>query len=201
MSISILMVYKFIIYEEVQMTTQTKLAMVQWQDFKVVSEADLVLEIAQKEGWKDCKTFGHGEMITQPLQSLGWKLIPADLYEYSIPAKGVNRLLKIINAGVHIQGVIIADDMRRVKRPPTPTRPVAALPSAHTVLSTIGTVLLGLVALAGIIVIGLAIAKTFFILLPLLFIGDILVFDPQLIILVDDGQGGMAWISVLTWYD
>ncbi len=183
------------------MSTQTTTQLVQWQDLKVLSEADIVLNLAQQKGWKDCKIFGHGAMITRPLQSVGWKLIPADLYEYSIPAEGVNRLLKVINAGVHIQGVIIADDMRRVNHSPTPARPAASLPSAHAVLSTIGSVLLGLVTLAGIIVIGLVIAKTFFLLLPLFFLGNILGFDPQLVILVDDGKGGMAWISVLTWFD
>ena len=26
-------------------------------------------------------------------------------------------------------------------------------------------------------------------------------YDPKLIILVDDGNGGTVWVSVLTWYD
>ena len=101
------------------MFTQPNTQLVQWQDFKVRSEVDVVLEIAHQKGWKDCEIFGNGDMITQPLESMGWKLIPADLYEYSIPAEGVDRVLQTINAGVRIQGVIIADDNRRKEPPPT----------------------------------------------------------------------------------
>ena len=112
------------------MFTQPTTQLVQWQDFKVKSEVDIVLEIAHQKGWKDCEIFGHGDMITQPLESKGWKLIPADLYEYSIPAEGVDRVLKTINAGVRIKGVIIADDERKSAPPPAPARPSISLPSA-----------------------------------------------------------------------
>ena len=105
------------------MFTQPTTQLVQWQDFKVKSEVDIVFEIAQQKGWKDCEIFGHGDMITQPLESMGWKLIPADLYEYSIPAEGVDRVLQTINAGVRIKGVIIADDERSSVPPPAPARP------------------------------------------------------------------------------
>ena len=133
------------------MFTQPTTQLVQWQDFKVKSEVDVVLEIAQQKGWKDCEIFGHGDMITQPLESMGWKLIPADLYEYSIPAEGVDRVLQTINAGVRIQGVIIADDERSSEPPPTPTRPGISLPSARTVVAFIGKALLRLVMVIGVI--------------------------------------------------
>ena len=190
-----------VIRKKADMNTQTSTQLIQWQNLKVVSETDIVLNLAQQKGWKDCKVFGHGPMITQPQQSKGWKLIPADLYEYSIPAKGVDRLLKIIDAGVHIQGVIIADDMRKMHQLHTPAMPVASLPSANTVLSTIGRVLLGLATLVGVILLGLIILKAYFLLLPLFLLSSAFGFDPQLIILVDAGDGEMAWISVLTWYD
>ncbi len=86
------------------MTANTMSQQVQWQDLKVRSETDIVLEIAAKEGWTDCEVFGHGEMITQPQESTGWKLIPADLYKYSIPAEAVKRLSQVINAGVQSPG-------------------------------------------------------------------------------------------------
>ena len=93
------------------MSTQMMTQQVQWQDLTVRSEVDVVLEIAKKEGWEDCEIFGHGDMITQPQESMGWELIPADIYKYSIPTEGVTRLHQIINAGVRVQGVIIADDL------------------------------------------------------------------------------------------
>ncbi len=183
------------------MFTQPTTDLVQWQDFKVISEVDLVLKIAQQKGWKDCKIFGSGDMITEPMESLGWKLSPADLYEYSIPAEGVNRILQIVNAGVRIQGVIIADDQRKTNPPPPPAKPRVSLPSAGTIFSLIGKVLLGLAAIAVVVMVGLTFAASCLFLAPLLILGAPLSYDPELIILVDDGNGGISWISVFTWYD
>ena len=201
MSISILLAYKLIIQKEVQMFTQPTTQQVQWQDFKVMSEVDLVFKIAQQNGWKDCEIFGSGDMITQPLESLGWNLIPADLYEYSIPEEGVDRILQILNAGVRIQGVIIADDLRRTNPPKKPAKPVVSLPSARTVLTLLGKVLIGLIVIACAAAFGLALVAGTIILSPLLIFGAATDLDPKLIILVDDGNGGTAWISVLTWFD
>jgi hypothetical protein len=201
MSISIPAAYKLIVPEEVKMFTQPTTELVQWQDFKVISEVDLVLETAQQNGWKDCEVFGHGDMITKPMESLGWKLIPADLYEYSIPAEGVERILQIINAGVRIQGVIIADDQRRTNPPAIPARPKISLPSVEKVVTFILSALMGLIVVAG--TVAMMVVAVFF--APLLIIGLIfgtgVVLDPKLIILVDDGNGGTAWVSVLTWFD
>ena len=201
MSISIPLTYKLIVHKEVQMFTQPTTQLVQWQDLKVMNEVDLVLKIAQQKGWKDCKIFGSGDMLTQPLQSLGWNLIPADLYEYSIPSEGVDRILQIINAGVRIQGVIIADDQRRTYSSPAPAKPAISLPSLRPVFSMIGKVLLGLAAIAGIALMGITLAAGALIFLPFFLLGASTDLDPQLIILVDDGNGGIAWISVLTWFD
>ena len=126
------------------MSTQLITQQVRWQDLKVKSEVDVVLEIADREGWEDCEIFGYGDMITQPHESKGWKLIPADLYKYSIPPQAIARLHRIINAGVRVQGAIIADDEQRREIPPTPARPKISLPSATKILSFIGRVLAGL---------------------------------------------------------
>jgi hypothetical protein len=198
------------------MFTQTATQLVQWQDLKVRSEVDIVLDLANQKGWKDCEIFGSGDMITQPLDSNGWTLIPADLYEYSIPAQGADRVLQAINAGVRIKGVIIADDQRRTE--PTPSRFKVFLQSAGAVLSSMGKVLLGwlgkamlgLLLVAGVIAIGclifLAITKLGLAILGIAFLGMLFSgtatdYDPKLIILVDDGNGGTEWISLFTWYD
>jgi hypothetical protein len=194
-------VYKLIIHEEVQMFTTPTTQIAQWQDFKVISEVDLVLKIAQQNGWKDCEIFGHGDMITQPLDSLGWNLIPADLYEYSIPSEGVERVLHIINAGVRIQGVIIADDQLRTNPSQILAKPRISLPSTTTILTFLCKALLGLVVITLVATFGLFFVATALIFAPLLFLGAATDLDPKLIILVDDGNGGLAWISVLTWFD
>ena len=176
----------------IQPTTQ----LIQWQDLKVKSEVDIVFEIAQQNGWNDCEIFGHGDMISEPLESKGWKLIPGDLYEYSIPAEGVDRVLQTINAGVRIKGVIIADDERRTVAAPTPTaaKPKVSLPSAETVITFIVQALLGLIVVAGAIVF-----SPIFLILYIL--DPVMKYDPKLIILVEDGNGSTVWVSLLTWYE
>jgi len=181
-----------------QPTTQQ----VKWQDLHVISDVDLVLKIAQLDGWTDCRIFGYGDMIAQPLESLGWKLIPADLYEYSIPAEGVDRILQIINAGVNIKGVIIADDLRSKVSSHGLNKPKTSLPSGKTILSMVGRVFLGLIFVC---IILLTIACTIFF-APMLLLGAIFgssgyIYDPQLLILIDEGNGELAWISVFTWFD
>ena len=189
------------------MSTQTITQQVQWQDLKVRSEIDVVLEIAKKEGWDDCEVFGHGGMITQPQESKGWKLIPADLYKYSIPREGVGRLYQIINAGVRIQGVIIADDERKIKSPLPPAKPEVSRQSIEIIGSSIGKALLGLISVVGAIALIALLALSLIYLAPLIILGVLalggasVIFDPKLVILVDDGKGGTVWVSLFTWYD
>jgi hypothetical protein len=191
---------------EVLMLTQPNTKLVQWQDFKVKSEADAVMEIAQSRGWKDCEIFGYGDMIAQPLDSKGWKLYLADLYQYSIPAAGVARVLEIIQAGVQIKGVVIADDERSTAKPNQPARWNISLPTAETLVTFIGKAL-ALVFFAACVLFITACAVVF---APLLLLGAIISpltaftdmeYDPKLVILVDDGTGNTVWISVLTWYE
>jgi len=189
------------------MTAQTINQQVQWQDLKVRSEIDVVFEIAAKEGWKDCEVFGHGEMITQPQESTGWKLIPADLYKYNIPTEAVKRLHQVINAGVRVQGVIIADDERRTETPLTPAKPKVSLSSVMKVMSLIGKALLRLIFVSSVISLTALVVIRPVYLLPIIILGLLAgaihgkVYDPKLVVLVDDGSGATVWISLFTWYD
>jgi hypothetical protein len=184
------------------MFTQPTTQLIHWQDFKVRNEVDIVLEIAREKGWNDCEIFGHGDMISQPRESKGWKLIPADLYEYNIPPEGVARVLQVMNAGVRIKGVIIADDERR--KVPAPPGFKVSLPSAKTVVALIGKALLGLIlAVVAIAIVSMLLTTLTMaiVLAPLLLLGAAMDYDPKLIILVDDGNGGTVWVSLLTWYE
>jgi hypothetical protein len=218
------------------MSAPIMLDQVRWQDLQVRSELQLVLEIAQKEGWKDCEVFGTGDMIVEPQESKGWKLIPADLYKDSIPPQAVERLHQVINAGIRVRGVIIADDGRRAEPAteievipapmPVRERPKVSLSFLRPVVLLLARVLLGVVCIAGIIAIGLGILALvstvvqafvhLWWILPigLLFFGiansgtrtsqgtgSAYDYDPQLVILVDDGTAGTSWVSLFTWYD
>lgn len=191
------------------MSEQSVTQQIRWQDLQVRNELDRVFEIAHQAGWDDCEIFGYGEMITEPQEIKGWDLIPADLYEYSIPPEGIARLHQVINAGIQIQGVIIADDERSEEPEPKPARYENLLPSAETILSFVGRALRGLlmIALAGAVLSILALSLMY--LAPIIFLGFLFTagmgatvdYDPKLVILVDDGNGGMAWVSIFTWYD
>jgi hypothetical protein len=225
------------------MSMQPVTQQVRWQDLIVKSEVDLVLEFAKKEGWEDCEIFGYGDIITQPLESKGWKLIPADLYKYSIPTEAVARLHQIINLGVRIQGVIIADDERGTKPPPEPAKPKISLPSIKAIvlsvrsyagkavssivsfagrttssflsfvgkaISFIARVMLGLILVASAIGLVVLFIQWIGYFVPIIILGLCVTagrsgsgvkFDPKLVILVDDGKGGTAWVSLFTWYD
>jgi len=199
------------------MSTQPITQQVRWQDLAVRSEIDIVFEIAQQEGWEDCETFGFGDMITEPQDSLGWKLIPADVYKYSIPAEGVRRVHQLLNAGIRIQGIIIADDERGTAPPSGPARLENMLSSIKSGISTFvagaASVLLGLIRLASIVVGFMALAAlailTLKYLVPLIILGllvgmgagSAVAYDPKLVILVNDGNGGTVWISLFTWYE
>jgi hypothetical protein len=191
------------------MSTQIIGEQVRWQDLKVRSDIDIVLEIAKKEGWEDCEIFGYGDMITQPQESMGWKLIPADLYKYSIPIEAVGRLHQIINAGVRVQGVIIADDERRIESLPAPATPKVSLSSVKTVVSFLFKALLGFIRVVGAIALVSFFAVSLIHFWPVIILGSLAVavigagsdYDPKLVILVDDGRGGTAWVSLFAWYD
>lgn len=135
------------------MPTITIAEQVRWQDLKVRGEIDIVFEIAKREGWADCEVFGYGDMLTEPRESMGWDLIPADLYEHSIPPEAVGRLHQIIDAGIRVQGVIIADDQRKTQPQLTPApvrvRHRLSMPSLKPVVSGIGKVVKGTFRVAG----------------------------------------------------
>lgn len=192
------------------MSTQSIIQQVRWQDLKVRSDLEVVLELAKTEGWEDCEVFGSGDMITEPQESRGWKLIPADVYEGKIPAEAANRLYQVIVAGIRVRGVIIADDERVTPTPPAPAQPEVSLPSIEPILSFLGKALFTIFCAAGVIAVFAAIAASLLYVAPILILFGIFSgagaasgteYDPKLVILVDDGAGGTVWISLFTWYD
>ena len=203
------------------MSAQSIIQQVRWQDLRVQSEVDVVFEIARKEGWEDCEIFGYGEMITKPQEITGWELLPADLYEGSIPTEGVMRILHIIEAGVRIQGVVIADDRRKKDRPTATTRYEVLLSTIKTANKTAITFvrralagfskaliglfrivgMLALISLSAYLLIHYVTAKIILGLVILVSLRSSMAYDPKLVILIDDGKGGVTWVSVFTWFE
>jgi hypothetical protein len=187
-------------------TTEQMLFQVMSDDMFLLSEA-----VSQNE------RFWEGEMIEAPVDVNGWRLIPADQYEYSIPAEAVERVLHLVNSGVKLKGVVIADDVRSpqikknqpaprhtrqtVQPKPEPTPIEFDWDAAGKVLKVLGLMGLAVAAvvtmswlLAALVTIGTGL------LVATLIIGA-LAFDPKLIVLISDGDGGTIWVSLYTWYD
>ncbi len=107
-----------------------------------------------------------------------------------------------------VQGVIIADDGRRTEPPPTPAKPKVSLRSGMSVvMSFIGKALLRLFIVAGVIALAALVAVWLVYMLPIIVLGALVGavlgkdYDPKLVILVDDGNGGTTWVSLFAWYD
>ncbi len=191
------------------MSLQPLTQQVRWQDFMVVNEVEMVLKIGTQLGWEDCEIFGYGDMITEPQESMGWDLIPADQYKYSIPVEAIGRLHHLINAGIQVKGVIIADDQRSHEEPEAAPEPKISLLPFKTILSAVGKVLIKVLAVAAILaLVGLG-AIVLLYLSPVIILcglvgmgkGTSNGYDPKLVVLVDDSQGRTAWVSLFTWYD
>jgi len=187
--------------------------------FQVMSDDMYLLsELASRNGWDDVERFWQGEMITMPMEVKGWKLIPADQYKYSIPSEAVGRVFELLNAGVKIQGIVIADDIRSYDAKQKPAKPspqkadpkprkdtfepvqinwdfvltifkilgvitavIAAVITLSALLAVIATVGVGILVVAGIL--------------------GALAFDPKLIVLISDGNGGTIWVCLYTWFE
>ncbi|MDD1777312.1 MAG: hypothetical protein LUQ65_04015 [Candidatus Helarchaeota archaeon] len=172
---------------------------------QVMSDDMYILsQIVSQNGWTDVEEFYQGEMIENPLNCNGWELIPADQYEYSIPPEAVQRVCQLVNAGVQIKGIVIADDPR--------SRPVKSVkPAKETlqinwkiiwgVLKILGMVMAGVVAVVAVSALAVVIVAAGLGLLVVTALGAALMYDPKLIILISDGEGNTIWVSLYTWYD
>ena len=173
--------------------------------FQVMSDDMFLLsEIASQNGWTDVERFWQGEMINTPIDVNGWKLIPADQYEHSIPAEAVERVLLLVNSGVQIQGIVIADDLRihqvqKIQPEPTPIQiNWDVVKAVLKVLGTIVAVIAAIVTLSSLLAILATVGMG---LLVVTGIVAAVAFDPKLIVLISDGNGETVWFSLYTWYD
>jgi hypothetical protein len=185
-------------------TTQTKQVFVVAKTAKkrkalshLPSQFEQIKSIAEKFGWNnqnDIKLFGKGEMITNQVTINGWILKPINLHKSIIPSEAMQRVMELINAGIRIKGIVIADDARKyevkqvtVPKPapvPTPTPSPIPLPRETNTIS-IGDIVGGVLEVG---VVGVSILGAVF---------TALLFDPVLIVVLEDFQ----WVSLYIWYD
>ena len=78
-----------------------------------------VSEIASKKGWKvgkkEVRVIGHGELTNHPEKVNGWEVMKATDYPGIVPQEALDRVEILLDEGVEIKGLLIADDLRRKK--------------------------------------------------------------------------------------
>ena len=192
------------------MLPETRTTKYSIQEFQVMTEDMMLInDLAAKHGWTDIEVFGKGDMVGSPKIANHWKLIPADLYESTIPTEATQRVYIAYKAGVQIKGVVIADDERKPASPPASKMQTLEINQAIEKAEQVGSVMLKVLfglALATIAVVVISALAAILVavgtaLLVVAGLGAALVYDPQLIILIDDGNGGTIWVSLYTWYD
>ena len=178
----------------------------------------LLSEVASQNGWTDVESFWQGEMITKPMEVNGWKLIPADQYKYSIPSEAVGRVFELLNAGVQIKGIVIADDKRSYEAKQKPAKPspqkTDSKPRKDTfdlgqfdwdvvltilkVLGVIAAVIAAVITLSALLAVIATVGVGILVVAGIL---GALAFDPKLIVLISDGNGGTIWVCLYTWFE
>ena len=123
------------------------------------------------------EVIGHGVMPTKPMQIGEWWVVPADQYDSTIPPEAYKKLNALINRGIKIKGVFVADDIKKIKAKEEKERK-----KKEAVEQVAGTFLeiLGTVAMA----IGYLFVMAFS-------------FDPMLVAVLEDG----SYVCLYSWYD
>jgi len=133
------------------------------------------------------QVLGRAPMVEQPVRLGDWLLIPAQQDSTAIPARAINRIRTIFDAGIRPQGfVLVHEAPMLLKAPPAPRvepRTVAGTISSPEatgdLAATVGTVLS---ALASMIV-------------PMMMFAAAAIVDPILVAVTEDGY----WIEIDRW--
>lgn len=119
------------------------------------------------------EVIGGGVMPTIPTQIGDWWVMPAQEYKGKIPKEANEKLFSLINSGVKIKGILIADDLKKVEpKIQKEQGKVTTKRSAGPLLGGLGTGLLYIMAAA-------------------------LTFNPMLVAVLEDGR----WICLHAWWD
>jgi hypothetical protein len=159
---------------------------VRWDDLEVANEeADLVFKIAQENKWEGVGFFGHGKMIEGIVDVGEWRLFPANLYHNTIPPWAMQRVFTLIHSGVHIKGVVIADDLKKYQEKPKRPEPVKLPDLTNLAKFLIGMlgVLIHVALVVGVVLVELLIS--------------VISWDPYVVVVLEDG----TWLSLAFFFD
>lgn len=82
-------------------------------------ENPTVGEVARKHRWKvgrkEARIIGHGDIPNHPVEVNGWIVMRATDFKRIVPQEAIDRVLILMDEGVEIKGLLIADDLKKQK--------------------------------------------------------------------------------------
>jgi hypothetical protein len=146
------------------------------------NEVGKALTLARKNHWW-FRVIGTGAMISSPKYQDGWWLVPINEDKTIIPKNALERVEKLKQDGIRIQGVIVAHEAPKLLCAPA-KEPFKI--DTEAISKTAGEVAAGLARV---------IATIFGILFYLVTFAVLV--DPALIVVLEDG----TYVEVMTWYE
>ncbi|MBN1536195.1 MAG: hypothetical protein JW908_05640 [Anaerolineales bacterium] len=130
----------------------------------------------------DYEVIGKGRLPTEPMQIGDWWVVPAHVYNSTIPPEAIGKVFDLINQGVRLRGLLVADDIRKTK----PQEKNEHENEANQVGDRIFGIIAGIAGAVGMLALGM-----------IWLLGSVVAYDPMLIAVLEDGR----WICIHSWYE
>lgn len=154
------------------------------------SETKQFVTLGEKRGW-EFLVLGRAPLPTEPVRMEKWLIVPAEQDTSHIPARALERVQAIYEAGMRPKGFVLVHEAPMVLSSGQHNENKAMLPDQFaSVLPVIEGVLGGVVA-SGLI----AIAAALLLAAPLTLFAGAMLLDPILIAVTEDGY----WIEIDRW--
>jgi hypothetical protein len=151
--------------------------------FQIINSRDtqLALEMADEEHW-DFRVLGTEGMLDDPLYRDEWWFIPLDS-EMIIPQRALKRVEAIQNLGIRTQGLIVAHEAPLLLNEPQKPKLVIQHDELEQMIVQFANFVMEVARIFGLIV--------------LFSLSSIVMLDPALIVVLEDG----TWVEVMRWVE
>ena len=167
---------------------------------KIGFEARQLLDHGNQRGW-EVAVLGQAPMPREHIHLGDWLIVPAEQDSSEIPARTMERIQSIFEAGIRPKGFVMVHEAPKMLAAPqdgtSTSQPISfalpdmtpALKAVGGVLGTLAVVTLGIGGLAVAIVAGAALA------IPAVLLAGAVAIDPILIVVTGDD----IWIEIDRW--
>ena len=189
-------------FNPISMIIATRLA-------KLVSEETRrLMNLGRHQGW-DIRVLGQAPMPTEPVKLGDWVLVPADQDSSPIPSRAMRRVRTIKASGIRLRGFVVAHESPKLLKAPdhvqtdNPRAPTLRIPALSpkvksflkVAVGAFGMLVIAAVVLSAVAMAVAAIAAVAVLALPLALAGTLILVDPILVAVTEDGY----WIEIDRW--